>query len=243
MPQLDGVSACHLIRQVDNTPIIAMTSNIRSDDIAMYFQNGMNDVLPKPFTKEGLLNMLEKHLDHLKKSSQNLDPITIPGNIQSIKNDDTPTSPATWNSPSGGITISPNDVGADFSTSAVTSALPLSATSNSNATNNYRPFGGSPQGQLRNQIGIVNNSTANNATTSTTPTGHRRQISKISGGAMDLEPASKRQQLFSSPSAGLASGMQMGGIQGMNSMNLPSNNVGNGHNVALSGGIIPVQRR
>ena len=27
----------------------------------------MNDVLPKPFTKEGLLSMLEKHLGHLKK--------------------------------------------------------------------------------------------------------------------------------------------------------------------------------
>ena len=85
MPNLDGVSACHLIRQFDHTPIIAMTSNIRSDDISMYFQHGkqdvdrffqrtqrlnptgMNDVLPKPFTKEGLLNMLEKHLGHLKK--------------------------------------------------------------------------------------------------------------------------------------------------------------------------------
>jgi len=31
---------------------------------------GMNDVLPKPFTKEGLLSMLEKHLGHLKKHSQ-----------------------------------------------------------------------------------------------------------------------------------------------------------------------------
>lgn len=41
MPNLDGVSACHLIRQFDTTPIIAMTSNIRSDDIAMYFQHGM----------------------------------------------------------------------------------------------------------------------------------------------------------------------------------------------------------
>ena len=40
MPQLDGVSACHLIRQFDATPIIAMTSNIRSDDISMYFQHG-----------------------------------------------------------------------------------------------------------------------------------------------------------------------------------------------------------
>ena len=41
MPNLDGVSACHLIRQSDTTPIIAMTSNIRSDDISMYFQHGM----------------------------------------------------------------------------------------------------------------------------------------------------------------------------------------------------------
>ena len=40
MPNLDGVSACHLIRQFDHTPIIAMTSNIRSDDISMYFQHG-----------------------------------------------------------------------------------------------------------------------------------------------------------------------------------------------------------
>lgn len=40
MPNLDGVSACHLIRQFDDTPIIAMTSNIRSDDINMYFQHG-----------------------------------------------------------------------------------------------------------------------------------------------------------------------------------------------------------
>ena len=40
MPKLDGVSACHLIRQFDNTPIVAMTSNIRSDDISMYFSHG-----------------------------------------------------------------------------------------------------------------------------------------------------------------------------------------------------------
>jgi len=40
MPHLDGVSACHLIRQFDQTPIIAMTSNIRSDDISMYFHHG-----------------------------------------------------------------------------------------------------------------------------------------------------------------------------------------------------------
>ena len=45
MPHLDGVSACHLIRQFDNTPIIAMTSNIRSDDISMYFEHGMSSIV------------------------------------------------------------------------------------------------------------------------------------------------------------------------------------------------------
>jgi CheY-like chemotaxis protein len=46
MPNLDGVSATHLIRQFDNTPIIAMTSNIRSDDISMYFQHGRTAKAP-----------------------------------------------------------------------------------------------------------------------------------------------------------------------------------------------------
>lgn len=49
------------------TPIISMTGNSRPDEILTYFSNGMNDVLPKPFTKEGMLSMLEKHLLHLKQ--------------------------------------------------------------------------------------------------------------------------------------------------------------------------------
>jgi osomolarity two-component system response regulator SKN7 len=44
MPNLDGISACSLIRNFDSTPIIAMTSNIRSDDISMYFQHGQSAV-------------------------------------------------------------------------------------------------------------------------------------------------------------------------------------------------------
>lgn len=45
MPHLDGVSAAALIRQFDkDTPIIAMTSNIRSDDIQTYFDNGETPV-------------------------------------------------------------------------------------------------------------------------------------------------------------------------------------------------------
>ncbi|PQE14427.1 hypothetical protein CJF30_00007022 [Rutstroemia sp. NJR-2017a BBW] len=68
MPHLDGVSATVCIREIrHDIPIIAMTSNIRTDDIDMYFRYGMNDVLPKPFTKEGMIKALEKHLSQYKK--------------------------------------------------------------------------------------------------------------------------------------------------------------------------------
>lgn len=104
MPHLDGVSATVCIRDIRaNLPIIAMTSNIRADDIEMYFRygsfflpfnqikekrnqwkrirrikeekltyksKGMNDVLPKPFTKDGMLRALEKHLPQFRKESQ-----------------------------------------------------------------------------------------------------------------------------------------------------------------------------
>lgn len=125
MPNLDGVSACHIIRQFDRTPIVAMTSNIRSDDIQMYFQHGMDDVLPKPFTRKSLLDMLEKHLIHLKKAPMGMDPpapqqATGAPSIsqshtsatQSIRDDvSAATSPAgstgTWNSPSQYQGVSP----------------------------------------------------------------------------------------------------------------------------------------
>lgn len=74
-----GVSATSIIRQFNSsTPIISMTSNSQPDDILTYFSHGafalwrallaltsstlrtgMTDVLPKPFTKEALRNMLE----------------------------------------------------------------------------------------------------------------------------------------------------------------------------------------
>ncbi|KAL4892614.1 HSF-type DNA-binding-domain-containing protein [Aspergillus ambiguus] len=113
MPNLDGVSACHLIRQFDRTPIIAMTSNIRSDDIQLYFQHGMDDVLPKPFTRKSLLDMLEKHLVHMKSIPSGMDAAQPTAGVtmaaqssaaQSVKEDSSPgQSPATsmnnWQSP------------------------------------------------------------------------------------------------------------------------------------------------
>jgi osomolarity two-component system, response regulator SKN7 len=79
MPQLDGVAATTIIRQFDSrTPIISMTGNSKPNEIVSYFNSGeldfgmplhcshqwipnagMNDILPKPFTKEGLIEMLK----------------------------------------------------------------------------------------------------------------------------------------------------------------------------------------
>ncbi|KAF9192146.1 kinase-regulated stress-responsive transcription factor skn7 [Haplosporangium sp. Z 11] len=76
MPKLDGVSATTQIRQFDAmTPIISMTSNTTNNDIMTYLANGMNDILPKPFSKAGLLKMLEKHcqpLGYLKLEANQL---------------------------------------------------------------------------------------------------------------------------------------------------------------------------
>jgi osomolarity two-component system, response regulator SKN7 len=56
----DGISATSLIRQFNrSTPIIAMTSASEPRDREIYLSSGMNDVLPKPVTKSGLLNMLQ----------------------------------------------------------------------------------------------------------------------------------------------------------------------------------------
>lgn len=88
MPQLDGVSATAMIRvNAPTLPLIAMTSNIRQEDIATYFNwgkgnpkqphlcqdaqgltrtnAGMNDVLAKPFTKDGMVRILKKHLSNM----------------------------------------------------------------------------------------------------------------------------------------------------------------------------------
>ncbi|KJZ76743.1 hypothetical protein HIM_03620 [Hirsutella minnesotensis 3608] len=69
MPRLDGVSATMYIRQhCPSTPVIAMTSNIRPDEVNGYFEHGMNGVLAKPFTKEGMLKSVKTHMSHLLKN-------------------------------------------------------------------------------------------------------------------------------------------------------------------------------
>ncbi|KAF5092106.1 hypothetical protein D0Z03_003048 [Geotrichum reessii] len=65
MPQLDGLSATDLIRKFDpGTPIVAMTSNMSNDndDVAKYYRHGITDILPKPFSKDELTQLLDLYL-------------------------------------------------------------------------------------------------------------------------------------------------------------------------------------
>ncbi|EAW06880.1 putative stress response transcription factor SrrA/Skn7 [Aspergillus clavatus NRRL 1] len=197
MPNLDGVSACHLIRQFDRTPIIAMTSNIRSDDIQLYFQHGMDDVLPKPFTRKSLLDMLEKHLVHLKaipqgmESSQPTAAVTMAAQTsatQSIKEDSSPgQSPAAsmnnWQSPGqfqGMTTVHPN-----------LQQVPTQ----------YVPATAAPTAYAVDQNGVQYPAppVAMNPAAGTARPPHRRQISEMSSAAESSNFA-KRPRMYAHPS-------------------------------------------
>ncbi|KAK3208128.1 hypothetical protein GRF29_96g1480284 [Pseudopithomyces chartarum] len=193
MPNLDGVSACHLIRQFDNTPIIAMTSNIRSDDISMYFQHGMNDVLPKPFTKEGLLHMLEKHLAHLKKPIGHMDggmvaPQPLASTRQVLKEEESPAkSPATasWNSPNAVPGVSPVGTGMSDEYLQAVHANPAA----------YAVQGVPGMPSVPGNVPYAPNPQVSIPGHAAQQAGHRRQISDISGGDAMNNPA-KRQQMY-----------------------------------------------
>ncbi|KAL6451133.1 SKN7 Transcription factor SKN7 [Candida maltosa Xu316] len=76
MPNLDGATATSVIRSFDTkTPIIAMTGNIGDNDLVTYLQNGMSDILAKPFTKDDLYAILSKHLLDPKDVKQEDDPM------------------------------------------------------------------------------------------------------------------------------------------------------------------------
>lgn len=166
----------------------------------------MNDVLPKPFTKEGLLAMLEKHLSHLKKSSgggmeQQRLPMGAPSasmtqgepvasSRQSLKDETSPgNSPATastnWNSP-----VQPNHGMSPMG------QAPMSSEGYISAVNTFPAYPG-----MENQVPGMQ---AGNQFTSPGQMGAapragqpaRRGIDQISGGAMMNGSDAKRQQMY-----------------------------------------------
>ena len=66
MPEMDGIEATTEIRNSEgknfdpNIPIIALTAHAFEEDKKRCMNAGMNDYLSKPFSKEQLLQVLEK---------------------------------------------------------------------------------------------------------------------------------------------------------------------------------------
>lgn len=226
MPNLDGVSACHLIRQFDRTPIIAMTSNIRSDDIQLYFQHGkcalllmpafmrlliqlgMDDVLPKPFTRKSLLDMLEKHLVHLKTIPPGMEapqpapavPMAAQGSAaQSVKEDSSPgQSPAAsmsnWQSPGQfhGMAVHPSIPHVQGQYAAATPGAPVAYAVDQNGVQYPAP--------------TVALAPAGAAPAAVRPP-HRRQVSEMSS-APDNPNVAKRPRMYAQPAQTMVNPVQ-----------------------------------
>jgi CheY-like chemotaxis protein len=63
MPVMDGLEASAKITAMGcKTPIVAMTANIMSNDLALYKKNGILDYIGKPFTSQELWKCLTKYI-------------------------------------------------------------------------------------------------------------------------------------------------------------------------------------
>jgi hypothetical protein len=66
MRRLDGVSAARRIRALDHpaslVPIVALTANVMVQQVNFYREAGMNDFIPKPFTRERLRTSVARWL-------------------------------------------------------------------------------------------------------------------------------------------------------------------------------------
>lgn len=70
LPRVDGYSVCRSLRcdvDIDKIPIVFMSSKNQEEDIREAFDSGGNDYLLKPFTKEKLLDIVEKNISKGEK--------------------------------------------------------------------------------------------------------------------------------------------------------------------------------
>lgn len=73
MPGVDGYELCRMIRgneQFKHIPIIMVTGNTGDLNRSMAMDAGASDYVTKPFTSEGLLTVVKRHLQKLSEHSQ-----------------------------------------------------------------------------------------------------------------------------------------------------------------------------
>ena len=163
----------------------------------------MDDVLPKPFTRKSLLDMLEKHLMHLKKVPLGLEQapqsatatsINQSSTTHSLKDDSSPgQSPAgsmgNWHSPGQYPGVSP------IHANLPNQYLPVQ---------NHSPYI-EPNGSASS---FASPQTPSSARMPTLPQQqpHRRQVSEMSGVA-DTHNYNKRQRLYGQPAPSMTQAM------------------------------------
>lgn len=74
MPEMDGLTCCRRIREMEQrgtltaqVPIIAVTANVRDEQIAVAKEAGMDDVMSKPFRVPELLQKIQQLLQRLRE--------------------------------------------------------------------------------------------------------------------------------------------------------------------------------
>jgi osomolarity two-component system, response regulator SKN7 len=158
----------------------------------------MDDVLPKPFTRKSLLDMLEKHLSHLKKLPPGMEPppsasaSSVPHSSTGQSTKDDVSSPsqspagsmANWQSPNQYPGVSPIHTNIANQYATMASQSPYSTSPQTPLTGSrpghHQPSSHQQQQQQQQQQ-------------------HRRQLSEMSGGAPDMNGYNKRQRLYGQP--------------------------------------------
>jgi hypothetical protein len=148
----------------------------------------MNDVLPKPFSKGALLNMLDKYLGHLKKS-----PLRIPGL------DDSPAkTPTVWGSPGNTISTTAGMVSPAASVTTLADFLhaPIAVPDWSQRMRDVQDVQNVMRQMASQRPPRANpNGAAVAADVPFTGGGQRRDIAQVSGGADDDTIVAKRQHI------------------------------------------------
>ena len=65
MPGINGYKLCSILRKshvFQTTPIIMVSGNLNLVDDNKWQTSGITDYLPKPFDREDLIKMIERHL-------------------------------------------------------------------------------------------------------------------------------------------------------------------------------------
>lgn len=70
MPVMDGLQALKLLRAVGvETPVVALTANVMSDDIKMYMHAGFSEHLSKPIDRQKFARLLQQHLPGISEQN------------------------------------------------------------------------------------------------------------------------------------------------------------------------------